>query len=124
MTVRDINCSTEPPDEAREDGPHAAAQPREAPEGRLPPHCAMYFGVPQQGSPFVQAHLPAGFRHEGKKSRSMCFKAEAGPPGGTSRTKEAATRSVVAWCWALDQKAQFSGETPAEGAPHKRQRVV
>ena len=82
----------------RVDGPRRAPEQRERPSEELPPHCSMYHGHPLTSNAFVQAYLPAGFRFEGKKSRSCCYKTRD-DLAGTKRTKDDATRSVVAWTW-------------------------
>ena len=81
----------------------------------LPPGVSANWGEPKSGaSPFLQAHLPRGFSHNGRKSRSVSFldSSVSSSSKGTSRSREEAIRCVLAWCWewwnALPEKTQRS----------------
>lgn len=117
------DCSNE----ARADagGSHAVQTPRGRPTGEWPPGTKPYFGNPTTSSPFVQCHLPQGFTHQGKKSKSLSFQDEGMPfARGVTRTKQAAIVGVQSWAWAwyqsLNQIQQSSLKETFETAVPER----
>lgn len=115
-------------------GSHAAALARGRVQGSWPPGARPYFGAPKESSEFIQAYLPAGWKHEGKKSKSLSFcDAADGPRSSRSAacSKEAAVMAVQGWAWewwaSLTSVQQLSireahrEEEP--GRPLKRPRV-
>eukprot|EP00439_Symbiodinium_sp_Y106_P043977 s4905_g5.t1 len=128
-------AAEEPCREARVDGAHAAPVPRGLPDCELPPHCSVYYGHPVNGSPFVQAYLPDGFKFNKKKSRAVCYREQGlnlQSSKAAKRTKEEALTCVTSWCWSWfasltdAQKRQLSGSDGAQGGerPAKRARAA
>ena len=85
-----------------------------------------------QESPFVQCHLPEGFKYQGRKSKSLSFQeaAQIVTQRGTVRTKEAATTGVQAWAWqwygslTAIQKAALTETSHVAERPPKKARVA
>lgn len=104
--LQDPEKKDEEPADPAERKPRAVGPPdgrvaRGDPEANIPPCCRCHFGYPQGLSPFIQVHLPKGFKYMKKASRACSF-AEAGGaavPGGTTRSKQMAIQSVESWAW-------------------------
>ena len=113
-------------------GTHDAQTPRGRPIGQWPPGTKPYYGCPTTSSPFVQCHLPEGFKYQGRKSKSLSFQeaAQIVTQRGTVRTKEAATTGVQAWAWqwygslTAIQKAALTETSQVAERPTKKARVA
>ena len=99
------------------------------PDFEVAPGCSVAFATPFGQSPFVQIHLPRGFKFEGKSSRAVSYVPESGPLNrGTTRLKSQAQEIASAWSWrwfsSLDhekkQLFQAGVAEPAEPAAKKR----
>ena len=102
--------------DAKDDGGHSVPEVREPrkeafrvgvrekrgdPDLDVPPCSRSHGGFPKDQSPYIQVHLPKGYKFQGKASRACCFADEEGKavPNGTSRSRKMAVQSVQSWSW-------------------------
>ena len=65
------------------------------------PGCSVTYGYPANQSPFVQIHLPKGWKYEKKSSRAVSYCPDSGPimARGTNRKQDQAFEMACAWSW-------------------------
>ena len=81
----------------------------------------VYYGNPVGQSPFVQCHLPAGFKHRSKKSRCVSYMDAGGSrgPKSATRSKDQALSCLRAWSLEWYESLSVAGErTGLQKASH------
>lgn len=94
------------------------------------PGCTVSYGFPANQSPFVQMHLPRGWKFENKSSRAVSFAPETGQLlRGTNRAKSVAFEMACAWSWrwfgtlSSEHQCLFENQTGENPPGAKRRRV-